>query len=211
MAVIKDNDGQKKGGIEMAHRRFPRFLLFSLFLFLLSSCAYPISKELRQEARKDLTFSMVLQNPTAYVGSIVLWGGRIIEILNHSDGSEIIVLETPLDYEEMPEAAKYSHGRFIAKTSKFLDPEIYKKGKKITLAGEIIGKETKPLGKGQYTYPVVMIKELHLWKKIRTYAYPPYYGWYGPYSWPYSPGWDWYGPNYPYAWPYGDRDYDRDD
>jgi outer membrane lipoprotein len=181
-------------------------------LILIFGCAYPISKAVRQEAREGPTFSMVLQDPTAYVGSIVLWGGRIIETIPQSEGSEIIVLETPLDYLEEPEAAKYSRGRFIAKSSKLLDPEIYKKGRKITLAGEIVGKEKRPLGKAQYTYPVVMIKELYLWKKKRVYAYPPYY-WYGPYHfvlypWPY----DWYGPYYPNAWPYEDDwDYDEED
>ena len=122
-----------------------------------------------------LTFPMVLQNPTAYIGFHCLSGeGSIIEIVNQSGAVQrSLYWKQRWIMMEMPEAAKYSHGRFIAKTSKFLDPEIYKKGKKITLAGEIIGKETKPLGKGQYIYPVVMIKELHLWKKIRTYAYPP--------------------------------------
>jgi len=188
----------------MAHRRFPRFLFFGVFLFVISGCAYPISKELRQEASKELTFSTVLQNPTAYIGSIVIWGGKIIETQNVAGGSEIIVLETPLDYQEMPEAEKYSQGRFVAKSSTFLDPEVYKKGKRITVAGEIIGKETKPLGKTEYTYPVVMIKQVHLWRKARVYPYPPPY-YYGPYYGPY----DWYGPYGPYyGWPY---DYDLDD
>ena len=98
------------------------------------------------------------ESPTAAYGTwvSVIWGGRIVETIPQPEGSETIVLETPLDYEEMPEAAKYSQGRFIAKSSKLLDPEIYKKGMKITLAGEVIGKETRPLGKAQYTYPVVM-------------------------------------------------------
>jgi outer membrane lipoprotein len=185
----------------------PALLLSGLSLFLLSNCAYPVSKELRQEARKDLTFPMVLENPTAYIGSIVLWGGRIIETIPQRDGSEIIVLETPLDYLEEPEAAKYSQGRFIAKDSKLLDPEVYKKGRKITLAGEIIGKETRPLGKARYTYPVVSIKEIHLWKRQRQYYPPPYYGWSAP--WPFD--WDWYARYGPYPWPYYyDEDWDDD-
>jgi len=193
----------------MVHPRVPRFLLFGLFLLMISGCAYPISKELRQEAGKDLTFPMVLQDPTAHIGSIVLWGGRIIETIPQPEGSEIIVLETPLDYLEEPEAAKYSQGRFIAKSSKLLDPEIYKNGKKITLAGEIIGKETRPLGKAKYTYPVVSIKEIHLWKRQRRYVYPaPYFGWSAPYPWPYD--WDWYGRYGPYPWPYYEQDWDDD-
>ena len=189
----------------MINHRFPNFLLFGLFLFLNSGCAYPISKELRQEASKEPTFPMVLQNPTAYSGSIVIWGGKIIEAHNVTGGSEIIVLETPLDYQEMPESEKYSQGRFIAKSSTFLDPEVYKKGKKITIAGEILGKETKPLGKTEYTYPVIMVKQIHLWRKVKVYPYPPPYYGYGPYYEPYD--WDWYGPYGP--WPY-DYDFDED-
>jgi outer membrane lipoprotein len=202
------SESEKKGGVKMANPKSPKLLLFGLFLLMISGCAYPISKELRQEATKDLTFSIVLQDPTAYIGSIVLWGGRIIETIPQTEGSEILVLETPLDYLEEPEADKYSQGRFIGKSSKLLDPEIYKKGKKITLAGEIIGKETRPLGKARYTYPVVMIKELYLWKKEQAYIYPPPYYWYGPYGpypWPYG---GWYPPHYD-AWPY-DEGWDDD-
>ena len=49
---------------------------------LVAGCAYPISKELRQKAAADLTFAMVLGNPDAYRGSIVIWGGHIIETRN---------------------------------------------------------------------------------------------------------------------------------
>ncbi len=181
------------------------FLLFGLILLLVSGCGYPISKGLREEARKDVTFPMVLQNPAAYIGSITIWGGNIIETVTNPSGSEIIVLETPLDYMEMPESRKYSQGRFIAKATKFLDPEVYKKGKKITVAGEIVGKETRPLGKAEYAYPVLMVKQIHLWRKEPVYVYPPgYYGWYGPYSWPY--GWNWYGPYWPYDYDLDERD-----
>jgi outer membrane lipoprotein len=182
-------------GIKMAHSRFPRFLFFALFFFGIAGCGYPISQGLRGEARKDLTFPMVLQNPTAYIGSIVIWGGRIIETVNYSDRTELTVLESSLGYQGRPKGAKYSHGRFIAKSSKFLDPEIYQKGRKITLAGEIIGKETKPLGDLKYTYPVVMIKEIYPWEMERVYVPSPEYYWWG---------WDRYHPYDPYFWPYDD-------
>lgn len=157
---------------------------------LLSACAYPISQPFRDEARKDLTFSTVLQNPTTYRGSVVIWGGVIIDTVNRPEGTEITVLETPLDSGGEPGDEEFSRGRFIAKSLQFLDPEIYKNGRKITVAGEITGQETRPLGAMQYRYPVLMIKELHLWKKETvTYVYPRYY-------WGF---WDWY---YPSPWPY---------
>jgi outer membrane lipoprotein len=167
------------------------FVLVS-FLAAVLGCSYPISQQLRQEARKDLTFPTVLKNPTNYIGSIVLWGGSIIETVTLSEGSEIFVLQTPLDYVEVPEGSRYSQGRFIAKSSSFLDPEIYKNGRRITLAAEITGKETRPLGKSKYIYPVVAIKELHLWKQRKASVHPyPYHGWYYVPEW--GPDLDWYG------------------
>lgn len=157
---------------------------------LISACAYPISQQFRDEARKDLSFSTVLQNPTTYRGAVVIWGGVIINTLNRPEETEITVLQTPLDSGGEPADEKFSRGRFIAKSPRFLDPEIYKNGRKITVAGEITGQETRPLGAMQYRYPVLLIKELHLWEKEPvTYVYPPYYRGY----------WHWY---YPYTWPY---------
>lgn len=172
----------------MAPLRFRPMLLLSLSLFVISGCAHTISPEMRQRARKDLTFPQVLQSPTAYVGFTVIWGGLIIETLNRSDGTAITVLETPLDYQEMPRDEESSRGRFIARISGYLDPEVYRKGRKITLAGDIIGKESKPLGEIQYTYPVVQVRELHLWREriVEYYPYPYYWYWYGGpyYYWP---------------------------
>jgi outer membrane lipoprotein len=123
------------------------------------------------------------------------------------EGSEITVLDTPLDYQERPESARYSRGRFIAKSSRFLDAAIYKKGKRITLAGEIVGKEARPLGRAEYVYPVVLVKQLHLWKRTHYGRYYPYWG--GPF---YRPYYDYWGPGYyygPYDWDfYGDFDED---
>ena len=174
----------------MAVHGFSKLVLLSVFLLGAFSCAYPISTELRKEVSKDVTFHMVLQSPTVYVGKIVLWGGEIIETVNVQGGSEITVLETPLAYNERPESARYSRGRFIAKSSKFFDPAIYKESKKITLAGEVIGQEIKPLGKTEYAYPVVMVKQLHLWKRVHYGRYYPYWG--GPY---YGPYYDYWGYN----------------
>jgi outer membrane lipoprotein len=174
----------------MAMRNILRLFLIALLLFAASGCAYPIAEKYREEAAKDLTFPMVFRDPTAYRGRTVLWGGEIIETTNLQEGTEILILETPLDRRGFPDDAKYSQGRFVAKSPEFLDPAIYKKGMKVTLAGEISGKETRPLGKTSYTYPVVMIKQLYLWNVERWAAYPYYRAypyWYGP----------WYTPWYP--------------
>ena len=174
-----------------------RFLVLGLFLFMMSACATtPIASQYRQEAgSRNVSFSTALRNPDAYINDIVLWGGHIIKTTNLQNGTEIIVLQAPLGSGDRPENIESSQGRFIAMSSKFLDPAIYEKGKMITLAGQITGKKTLPLGETSYTYPVITIKQLHLWKKRsnRYYYDYPYDYWYrgwGPYGW--YPGYPWY-------------------
>ena len=157
-------------------------LKFIILVLSISGCAYPISEQLREEAAKNVTFPMVLNNPPAYIGDIVIWGGTIIKTVNLKAGTEIFVLDTPLNHRGVPKKAIHSRGRFVAKSSKFLDPAVYKRGNQVTVAGEISGQKTLPLGQTRYTYPVMRIKEIHLWEK--EHYYPDFfddYGYYGPY------------------------------
>ncbi len=168
-----------------------------LVLLSLTGCAYVISSEVRETARKDLTFPMVFQDPEAYKGETVIWGGVIIDTQNRQDGTTLTILETPLDSVGMPQDGVYSRGRFLVVTASFLDNEVYRKGRRLTVAGQVLGKEVRPVGQVQYAYPVISARELHLWgMEYRPYgwAYPSYY--WGPY-WGY--GW-WPYWRYPYWW-----------
>ena len=148
-----------------------------LCLVMLSACAPVISTELRKETRKDLLFDQVTRNPTAYLGSVVIWGGVIISVDNCLDGSSIAVLQTPLDERDQPKDIEYSRGRFIAATPHLADPLVFGTGRRITVVGEISGKETMPIGKSAlYSYPVIRIKQLVLWSSI-DYLPPVYYVW----------------------------------
>jgi len=76
--------------------RIEPFLLFSLIL-MISGCAHVISKHLRDEVDPSLTFRQVHQNPNAYRGKFVMWGGEIIETVNQKDGTTLIeVFQRPL-------------------------------------------------------------------------------------------------------------------
>jgi outer membrane lipoprotein len=159
---------------------------FFLFLLGVLGCANkPISEQYRKEAKaENLNFRMVLQNPDAYVGGIVLWGGIIIKATPLKNGSELIVLETPIGRDEIPKSASQSEGRFIAVSSKFLDPAIYTRGKRITLAGKITGKKTLILGETTYTYPVIQIRQLVYWEMRLSYDFPnDYWEWGEPWAW----------------------------
>jgi len=146
---------------------------------------------------------MVLADSQAYEGDTVIWGGTVIKTQNTPRGSLLFILETPLGSRDYPEDADASAGRFIAKTDHFLDPLVYAKGRKVTVAGKVIGARTIANRKTKlsYTYPVVQVEQLHLWKqKAPLPPLPSYYYWD---AWP-DPIWGF--PGY-----YGAFDYDEDD
>lgn len=188
----------------MVGSHFFRVVLVALGVTL-TGCAHVISYDLREKARSDLSFSTVLQNPDAYRGETVVWGGEIIETVNQEGSTEIKVLQMPLDFYGMPIWEERSAGRFIARASSYLDNQIYRSGRWVTVGGQLVGQEMLPLGESQYTYPVVSVKEIHLWVEPRSpYYYRDYpywhgypYWYWGPYT-PFGPFWP-YGP-YPYGW-----------
>jgi outer membrane lipoprotein len=177
-------------------QRIRLLFVVALVVGLVGCASYPISKQYREEASPAMNFTTVQADPSSYNGSIVIWGGRIVKTTNTPKGSQVIVLNTPLSGYETPTASNYSPGRFIAETPQFLAPDVYRPGARITIAGEVMGGEKRPLGKVEYTYPVIAIKQLHLWPAQRYNAYEPmdYWPWWVDTGWAYNPNY-W---NYPF-------------
>jgi outer membrane lipoprotein len=166
--------------------RFQWFFLF-LVVILFSGCAHVISKDLRTKSDFSLTLTQVRQNPEAFKGKLVVWGGEIIEAINQKDGAtQVEVFQKPLGLRGEPKNTTYSEGRFLILDDKYLDPYVFQKGKKITVAGEIIGEKAKPLGEMEYRYPLLSSKQIYLWPEYYYRPFPYYY---------YDPWWD-----YPFLW-----------
>ncbi|NWF94330.1 MAG: Slp family lipoprotein [Syntrophaceae bacterium] len=152
-------------------RTIARPFLLLFVAVLISGCAHVISKDLRQKMDPSLTFTQILQSPNTYQGKTVLWGGEIIQTLNQKDGSTLIeVFQKPLGWRGEPRETFASEGRFLVIAEKYLDPYLFCKGRRITVAGEIHGEKIKPVGEMDYRYPLVLSKQIYLWKE---YYYPP--------------------------------------
>ena len=165
--------------------RLKLFLIF-LSVLLLSGCAHVVSKDLRARTDPSLTFRQVLQDPKAYIGKYVVWGGEIIQTTNQQDGTTMIeVFQRPLGWQDNPKETSPSEGRFLVTVPKYLDPYVFSKGREVTVAGEIQGERIRPIGEMQYRYPVVSGDQVHIW---REYYSSPYY--YDPdYRYYYDPWW----------------------
>jgi outer membrane lipoprotein len=175
-----------RGGGKMEKSFFqvrPSFFIFGVLLIILLQGCLPISKQLRAQAERTLTFHQVFQNPDAYKGKIVIWGGDVVETINQKDGTTlIVVLQRPLDWTEEPEFNR-SEGRFIIFVQGYVDPYVFRRGRRITVAGEIEGKKVMHLGELEYPYPLLLSKQIYLWGAYYYYPYPYY--WYYPYGYPY--------------------------
>ena len=142
---------------------FLTIMALMALLLLLVGCAHVISKEVLKEIDKNATFAQVVKEPDAYKGKTVLFGGDIIGTKNFADKSQVVVLQHPLDSRDRPVAGDVSEGRFIVTTPGFLDPAIYSPGRKITVAGKVVGKEKRPMGEIEYTYALIERREIYLW------------------------------------------------
>lgn len=134
---------------------------YSIIAFLIAflpSCAPVIS-----QAVVDKSASISFQEAKRHVGKIIILGGTIINVVGTPKGIEWEVLQRQLGYGMEPLVNDKSFGRFIVQSDIMMDVSLFKKGQKITFAGEIVGTETRPLDQTNYTYLVLRMKEYYLW------------------------------------------------
>jgi outer membrane lipoprotein len=177
-----------------------RLLLASaLAALLLSGCAHAISGGLRGQARTDVPFREVAGSPSFYKGYLFIWGGTIVRTTAAERWSEVEVVENPLDRYGAVKNEDVSGGRFLVRSERFLDPLIFEKGRKVTVAGVLVGSVNRRIDDASYTYPVLEPREIHLWREEEYYDRPYHYPYYDPWwdRWPYrrygpwcDPFWD---------------------
>jgi outer membrane lipoprotein len=143
-------------------------------------CAHAISDSLRAQAEPPLPFAQLRVNPEAYKDHTVILGGEILSTEPLRDGTRIEVLQKPLDRAEAPRITDNTGGRFMAFCDGYLDPAVYAPGRRITVAGRVLGTYAGKVGELEYHYPLISCQEAHLWSRVVAvphgyYAYP---GWY---------------------------------
>lgn len=130
-------------------------------------------------------------------GNSVRWGGVIIDTRNEENVTCFEILSRELGKYLRPQVDDRTAGRFIACKDGFYDPEVYSKGREVTLTGRISNIEVRQVDDFNYRYPVVDVQSMVLWEKrqdVLVYDnydpfYSPYFGYYGPYwgRYPYFP------------------------
>lgn len=173
-----------------------RYLWSILGLCVLASmgCSHTVSKTVRQQAIPPIAFAQIRADPDTYVGRTVILGGDILSTQNVAQNTFVEVLQKPLGGSEAPQITDQTGGRFMALCDGYLDPAVYAKERRVTIAGRVIGTHTGTVGEVEYVYPLIACLETHLWPRSTSAAVYNYYP---------DPGYWYWGPFYrPYFSPY---------
>ncbi len=133
----------------------------------------------------DVSLAQVRADGDDYNGSTVRWGGIVTEVENKADRTWVFVVARALKDNEKPEKDSSSEGRFVASFDGFVDPTVYKQGRPLTVVGSIDGSTVRAIGEYDYRFPIVIVRDSHLWpdpdKTPRVYYAPPPYWYYDMY------------------------------
>jgi len=163
-------------------------------VLLLSACT-----TIPEQLKGDYTPLTPAQTSSSDLQTPVRWGGVILDTRPKKDFTCFEILSRQLGSSMRPRDTDQAQGRFIACKPGFYDPEVFEKGREVTVTGKIVHMDTREVGEFEYKYPVVDVQFMTLWPKRVTrvyydYGFYPYYWnypYFGPYSWRYP---------YPYYW-----------
>jgi len=127
------------------------------------------------------------------IGARVRWGGVVLETRPEADHTCFEILSRALGSSMRPVESDEASGRFIACKGGFYDPEVFVKGREVTITGTLVRIDRRKVGDYNYTYPVVNTDFISLWPKRREVIYRDIYTPFSPYYWYYP---------YPYYYRY---------
>lgn len=122
-----------------------------------------ISEQVRTESEPGVSFKTLVQETERYKGKTVILGGYIVETKNLEGNSAMTVLETPLILGEKPGPRARSEGGFILSYKGYLEPEVYEKDRKVTVAGKVIGRVLEEAGNCPSPCLKLEYRQIHLW------------------------------------------------
>ena len=95
----------------------------------------------------------------------VRWGGTIASVRNTAAGTSVLeVVSRPLRRDGRPVRNDVTDGRFLAEVDGFLDPEIVRTGRDVTVTGQVAERRAGRIGELDYLYPVVAVDDYRYWK-----------------------------------------------
>ncbi|MGV6817526.1 MAG: Slp family lipoprotein [Thiotrichales bacterium] len=171
-------------------------LIPALFAMAISGCATQKLKDTLPPVTPDLSFTEAQSNPEQSIGKWVRWGGTIVQVTNLEAVTEVELVIRPLESDLSPAEGDVSYGRAIARIKAFLDPEVYARGRELTIRGRIAAWRDGKIGDHPYRFPLIEVESYHLWPADSGVRQLPAYWPYGSRYDPFYDPWPFYPPYY---------------
>ena len=142
-------------------RRCTITLIMALTMALVACTPPPVLKPM--QTPQNIAPDMAAAMPDVYRGAEILWGGRIVEVRNRAETSEIVILAYPLDGGQRPRPKEPAQGRFIAVLEGYVESHDYPHDRFITVSGKVDGSLSEDVDEQPYVYTLVRAEGLHLW------------------------------------------------
>jgi outer membrane lipoprotein len=139
-----------------------------LLIIMLISCAPILSQDTMKRGAFNVPLSALKKDPGFYKGWLFIIGGIIINTEVTEKSSVIEAIRVPVDSRGHLESIETTTGRYLAiypEDKGLLEPIIFRKDRKMTLAGKFTGLQTMKINEVERIYPVFEIKELYLWRQ----------------------------------------------
>jgi outer membrane lipoprotein len=96
-------------------------------------------------------------------GATVIWGGRIVGVVNAGEFTELEILSLPLGPGQRPKREADGGQRFLIRRPGFLEPMTWAPGRFVTALGRFTGIESRSVGAFPVDHPVLVADQLELW------------------------------------------------
>ena len=136
---------------------------------LAAGCATPVFRDVPVI---NPTPAEVAGEPESYHGVDVVWGGKIIEVRNLADATEVEVVAYPIDDAQRPDQNARTEGRFVIALPGFIEPLDFPTGRFVTLRGHVDGTRAARIDERDVAFPIVAHADVHLWPVNFPYDAP---------------------------------------
>ncbi len=141
--------------------RMGAILIVALSLSL-SACGGIPSGVMKQVDQK-LTFEDAKTAPEQHLGKVFLLGGTVEERQDLKDRTWMLIRQHSLDSLNRPHIAAPSEGEFVVVISPPVSPAQYRRGKRVTVVGRMIGLKQVAGSDPARSFPSFVALYLHPW------------------------------------------------
>jgi outer membrane lipoprotein len=143
--------------------------VLSTFSALIAGCAAPVFKDAAPTAT---TPADIADAPERYHDAQVIWGGKILDVRNLADSTEVDVVAYPMDSAQRPDQNAPTQGRFVVALRGYVEPLDFPPGRFVTLRGRIEGTRVRSIEEHDLVLPLVVDTTVHLWPVNFPYDQP---------------------------------------